>query len=116
MNAAALAAALSGIGGGSSAAGAGHMEKAPGPSLAEVLNPETIIPLMRQPGMLEQLSQYLPVSPPWSPTISLHNASRPRTCILYAWEGAPGPGMAEALGSRSTIMLLLQSGMLWQLF
>ena len=61
MNAAALAAALSGIGGGGS--GAGHMERAPGPSLAEVLNPETIIPLMQQPGMLEQLSQYLPVSP-----------------------------------------------------
>ncbi|CAK0773278.1 hypothetical protein CVIRNUC_004048 [Coccomyxa viridis] len=60
VNAAALAAALSGIGGGDSAGGAGHMEKAPGPSLAEVLNPETIIPLMRQPGMLEQLSQYLP--------------------------------------------------------
>ena len=66
MNAAALAAALSGIGGGDSAGGAGHMEKAPGPNLAEVLNPETIIPLMRQPGMLEQLSQYLPVSPPGS--------------------------------------------------
>ena len=61
VNAAALAAALSGIGGGNS--GARHMEKAPGPNLAEVLNPETIIPLMQQPGVLEQLSQYLPVSP-----------------------------------------------------
>ena len=84
MNAAALAAALSGIGGGDSAGGAGHMEKAPGPSLAEVLNPETIIPLMRQPGMLEQLSQYLPVRPSWILSTDLHNASRPLTCTLYA--------------------------------
>ena len=116
MNAAALAAALSGIGGGGGTGRAGQMEKAPGPTLAEVLNPETIIPLMRQPGMLEQLSQYLPVSPPRSPTISLHNASRPCTCVQYAWEHAPGPGMAEALGSTSIITLLLHTGMLWQLF
>ena len=54
VNAAALVAALSGIGGGSG--GAGQMQRAPGPSLAEVLNPETIIPLLRQPGMLEQVS------------------------------------------------------------
>ena len=65
MNAAALAAALSGMGGASSSAM--QMQRAPGPSLAEVLNPETIIPLLRQPGMLEKLAQYLPVrllSPP----------------------------------------------------
>ena len=93
VNAAALAAALSGIGSGSSAGRAGHMEKAPGPSLAEVLNPETIIPLMRQPGMLEQLSQYLPVSPRWILSYSLHSA--PRLCMHpvcvdgreWAWHG-----------------------------
>ena len=62
VNAAALAAALSGIGGGSSSS-AMQMQRAPGPSLAEVLNPETIIPLLRQPGMLEKLEQYLPVIP-----------------------------------------------------
>ena len=59
VNAAALAAALSGMGGAGSAMQ--HSQRAPGPSLAEVLNPETIIPLLRQPGMLEQLAQYLPV-------------------------------------------------------
>lgn len=60
VNAAALAAALSGIGG-SSGGAAMQMQRAPGPSLAEVLNPETVIPLLRQPGMLEKLAQYLPV-------------------------------------------------------
>lgn len=41
-----------------------QMQRAPGPSLAEVLNPETMILLLRQPGMLEKLAQYLPVRPP----------------------------------------------------
>ena len=49
---------------GAGSAGQMQMQRAPGPSLAEVLNPETIIPLLRQPGMLEKLAQYLPVRPP----------------------------------------------------
>ena len=70
VNAAALAAALSGIGGGSSSS-AMQMQRAPGPSLAEVLNTETITPLLRQPGMLEKLAQYLPVRLlPWNDTAS----------------------------------------------
>jgi hypothetical protein len=48
---------------GAGSAGQMQMQRAPGPSLAEVLNPETIIPLLRQPGMLEKLAQYLPVRP-----------------------------------------------------
>lgn len=76
MNAAALAAALSGIGGGGSSS-AMQMQRAPGPSLAEVLNTETITPLLRQPGMLEKLAQFLPVRLiPWNHTASsLHLSS-----------------------------------------
>ncbi|KAL3150071.1 hypothetical protein ABBQ38_013417 [Trebouxia sp. C0009 RCD-2024] len=37
-----------------------QMAKASGPSLAEVLKPEVILPLLQEPGMLEQLAQYLP--------------------------------------------------------
>ena len=49
---------------GAGSTGQMQMQRAPGPSLAEVLNPETMILLLRQPGMLEKLAQYLPVRPP----------------------------------------------------
>ncbi|KAL3143764.1 hypothetical protein ABBQ32_003595 [Trebouxia sp. C0010 RCD-2024] len=42
------------------AAALAQMAKASGPSLAEVLKPEVILPLLQEPGMLEQLAQYLP--------------------------------------------------------
>ena len=36
-------------------------QRAPGPSLAEVLTPEVLIPLVSEPGVLERLSPHLPV-------------------------------------------------------
>ncbi|BDA44186.1 26S proteasome regulatory subunit RPN13 [Coccomyxa sp. Obi] len=55
VDAKALAAALGNI-----SSGRVQMQRAPGPNLADVLTPEVIIPLLRQPGMLERLAPYLP--------------------------------------------------------
>lgn len=66
VDARALAAALGSIGSG----GMGQQQqqqrmlRAPGPSLAEVLTPEVMLPLLRQPGTLERLAPFLPVSSP----------------------------------------------------
>lgn len=56
MDAKALAAALGSISGGHV-----QMQRASGPSLADVLTPEVIIPLLREPGVLERLAHHLPV-------------------------------------------------------
>ena len=65
IDALALAAALAGAADSSSGAGSAqqHMQRAPGPSLAEVLTPEVLIPLVSEPGVLERLSAHLPVRP-----------------------------------------------------
>ncbi|CAL8470166.1 g9708 [Coccomyxa elongata] len=55
VDAKALAAALGNI-----SSGRVQMQRAPGPSLADVLTPEVIIPLLHQPGVLERLAPYLP--------------------------------------------------------
>ncbi|KAK9915613.1 hypothetical protein WJX75_001503 [Coccomyxa subellipsoidea] len=55
VDARALAAALGSISSGHMA-----MQRAPVPNLAEVLTPEVIIPLLRQPGVLERLAPHLP--------------------------------------------------------
>ena len=57
MNAAALAAALSGDGRRQQQRDA----NAEGARAQPGRDPETIIPLLRQPGMLDKLAQYLPV-------------------------------------------------------
>ncbi|DBA85473.1 TPA: hypothetical protein ACH3X2_000421 [Trebouxia sp. C0005] len=42
------------------AAAMAQMARASGPSLAEVLKPEVIVPLLQEPGMLEHLAEHLP--------------------------------------------------------
>lgn len=62
VDAKALAAALGNI-----SSGQVQMQRAPGPNLADVLTPEVIIPLLRQPGVLERLAPHLPVRRHYSP-------------------------------------------------
>jgi hypothetical protein len=38
-----------------------QVQRALGPSLADVLTPDLILPLLSEPGVLERLAPYLPV-------------------------------------------------------
>ena len=58
IDARALAAALAGAASGSLQQ---QVQRAPGPSLTEVLTPEIMIPLLKEPGVLERLAPYMPV-------------------------------------------------------
>lgn len=53
--------------------GGGAAAEAAGPSLAEVLRPETLIPLARSPDMLERLAPHMPEE---------HRCGRPTQCPL----------------------------------
>lgn len=86
IDALALAAALAGAAGGSGAGAAQQMQHAPGPSLAEVLTPEVLIPLVSEPGVLQRLAPHLPVRPPAfslrSPHLHTPCVSLARACLL----------------------------------
>ena len=73
VDARALAAALGNI-----SSGQMQMQRAPGPTLADVLTPEVIIPLLRQRGVLERLAPHLPVG---SQSVCLSSSAA--SCILY---------------------------------